>query len=194
MTNHDTLKMLWASDAQGLPPMSPDALRSHAKKFRSKIARRNASENAAGVLVIAVFTAYCFLIPAALARLGAGLIILGTGYILWSLHKKASASAKVSCEPSASILSYHKRQLEQQRDALRSIWSWYILPIIPGTIIFLIGTTPEFTDGSELMSGIQAVFPRFAFVALVLCTVAWLNKRAANRLNQEIKSLDNALN
>ena len=194
MTNPDTLKSLWASDAQGFPPMSPDAVRSHAKKFRGKVARRNALEYGAGVFVIAAFTAYCFLIPAVLARLGAGLIILGTVYILWSLHRKASANAKVNFEPSAAILSYHKRQLEQQRDALRSIWSWYILPIIPGTIIFLIGTTTEFTDGSALMSGVQSVFPRFAFVALVLCAVAWLNKRAANRLDQEIKTIDKAVN
>jgi glucan phosphoethanolaminetransferase (alkaline phosphatase superfamily) len=190
MTNSNSLKSLWASDAYIFTPMTPEALRYHSKKFRGKIARRNAWEYAAGTVVIAFFAAFCLLIPLTLARWGAGLIIIGTLYIMWCLHNKAHASAKTDLRMTSSVMSYHKHQLGQQRDALRSIWSWYILPLVPGTVVFLIGTSMEFTQGASMLSVFKSIFPQIIFIAFVFCSVAWINQRAAKRINQEIRAID----
>ncbi len=194
MTNHNTLKSLWASQTPSMEPLTPDELRKQARKFRGQIARRNIIEYVAAALVIAVFGAFCVFFPDTPSRIGAGLIIAGTLYVVWSLHKRAGAEPQSSADAASCVLAFHRIQLEKQRDALSSVWSWYILPLLPGMLVFIIGTAPEFANRSSFADGvvgsIQVTYPKLLFVALISLAVWWINKVAARRIDLEIKSID----
>lgn len=189
MTKPDPLKSLWASSGASFEPMTPSELHNLAGKFRTKTLRRNAIEYMAAAIVIAVFGLYCFLIPLTLARLGSVMVILGTMYVVWSLHRRAGSEVLPDVNTAESMMAFHRRQLERQRDALNSIFRWYILPFLPGALVFIIGTTPEFTSEPTVLPGIMAVLPRLGFMAVVCFAVWWINKRAAQKLGDEIKSL-----
>ena len=190
MTNPDILKSLWASDIDAIAPMSPDELRRHAHKFRRKIARRNTMEYTASAVVIAVFSAFWFLMPLTLARIGALMIVIGTLYVIWCLHSKASAEKKGDLRTDAAWLTYHRSQLVRQREALQSVLSWYLLPILPGTFVFIIGTSPEFMNGASALAIALSVLPHFTFVAFVIGAVWGLNMKASKALTREINAVD----
>lgn len=193
MTDPDFLKSLWATDTATIPPLTPDALRGQAKKFRDKIARRNTIEYLAGVFVIAAFLAYLFLIPETLARVGSALIIFGVCVVLWNLNHRAGAEAKADLDITSAVTAFHKRQLERQYDALKSIFNWYIFPIIPGVIVFLIGTTPEFVAGEPMLSIFKSLFPQAASTAIVFASIWGLNQMAARRLKTQIQAMDHVM-
>jgi hypothetical protein len=40
----------------------------------------------------------------------------------------------------STCIEFHRRTLERQRDALRGVGSWYLLPLVPGIAVIMIGT------------------------------------------------------
>jgi hypothetical protein len=84
---------------------------------------------------------------------------------------------------SMSCLEFYRRELERQRDANLSIWSWYILPMLPGAAMMVIA-----------MAFMPALGPAVALFWAVGFTAGFIftgvaNKRAARRLQQEIDEL-----
>ena len=89
----DPLKQAWQASAQdaALPALSE--IRAGADKFHRLIRRRNLIEYAASVLVIGFFGygALTGSIKDPIAQAGAWLIVLGTLFVVWQLHTRASA-------------------------------------------------------------------------------------------------------
>ena len=82
-----------------------------------------------------------------------------------------------------SCLEFYRRELERQRDANLSIWSWYILPMLPGTAMMLIGMA-----FMPALGPVVALFNAVAFAAAFIFTGV-ANKRGARRLQQKIDEL-----
>ncbi|WP_263418421.1 hypothetical protein [Terriglobus albidus] len=162
------------------------------RKFERRIFWRNVREYAAGAVVIAAFTRYEWKFHGLLVRLGSGLIIAGTLYVMYQLHRRASlrpAPADMGLSP---CIEFHRKTLERQRDALQTIWSWYLLPFVPGLTVFVVGSIldrwaahPENLEHLILNS----LGPSAIMAAVFL--VAWrLNRRAAARLQAQIDELN----
>jgi len=188
MTDHDPLHDLWATDQGEKFTMSIADLTARSDRFRSRIQRRNLIEYLAAALVIGTFGWMAYIIPVLSVRIGAVLIMLAAVYISWQLHRVASVSAGES--PADDLASVHRRELVRQRDALRSVWRWYLAPFVPGLLVFIVGTTIEAGVHAPLWAVIATSAVSLGFVSLIFAGVWALNAYAARKLDQEINSLD----
>jgi hypothetical protein len=189
MTGTDPFVEAWqASVAEApLPPLAD--LRKDADRFYRRIRRRNRVEYAAAAFVVLCFGAYCVLLPSPIARAGAFLVVLGTLFTVWQLERRASAIAVPSVETALPLLAHQRVQLVRQRDALASVWRWYLLPFVPGLATMLVG--PSIAGGP---AGLLHMRPAQIFAILgailVFGGIWWLNRRAAKMLGRAIAELD----
>jgi len=81
---------------------------------------------------------------------------------------------------------FHRSQLARQRDLLRSIWTWYLLPFVPGLLFLFIGRAAADPGGASRVA-LSAIVGVLMFLG-----IGWLNERAARGLDREIEMLDAA--
>lgn len=188
MTDQDPLRDLWATDQGDKFTMSIAELSARSDRFRSKIKRRNLTEYLAAILVIGIFGWLAYSIPVLSVRIGAGLIILAAIYISWQLNKVASVDTGEA--PVDNLANMHRRELIRQRDALRSVWRWYLMPFVPGIVVFTLGTTIEAGASVPLWAVIVTSIVSLGFSGAIFFGVWALNAYAARKLDEQIKELD----
>jgi hypothetical protein len=181
------IKKLWQNQVTESLPMPLEELQRKAKMFRSRIRRRNIREYVAAAILIVWVGSGLLRFSTPLNRAGQITIIAGVVYVVWQLRRRAS-TAILPVEASASNwLDFHRRQLERQRDALRSVWKWYLAPLIPGIALLLAGLSRTI----EQRTGSIALIPAVAAANIVVFGAVWcLNVRAARRLQRRIDELD----
>jgi hypothetical protein len=186
------MKHLWQSQPTEPPNFSPEQLRRKMRSFERRIFWRNVREYAAGALVLAGFGFYEWKLTALLLRIGSGLTIAGTIYVMFQLHRRASIRPAPADWGLGTCIDLHRLALERQRDALRTVWSWYLLPFIPGFAVFSIGanmsrwTAHPGNLGHLILSfGIPA-----GGVAAIFWAIWKLNQSAAEKLQAQIDELD----
>jgi hypothetical protein len=182
----DPAKQAWQASVEiaGAPPLVE--VRKGASKFYRYIWWRNAVEYVACVIVVVGFTSYVFTLPNPLQKVGSVLVVLGTLYVAWQLHRRASA-VPPEAAGTMPLLLFARAQLVRQRDALRSIFGWYIAPFLPGMAVFMTGTMLEKRTG-EGLGTIDAIGS--AVLLAVFVGVWWLNQVGARRLQRHIAEID----
>ena len=167
--------------------MSIEEIRRRAGRFQNCIWWRNAMEYTAAAAVVVVFALFLKWFPGPVARAGAVLMIAAALYVAYQLHRRGSVVIIPSAASFDDCLSFHRRQLERQRDAVKSIWSWYLGPFVPGFVIL---------TASKIVETSMPLPHRILGAALMLAVVAptfWvatkLNQRAARRLQAQIDRL-----
>lgn len=190
--SHSELGALWQSQPTEPPRMSPEELRSRMHRFERRIFWRNLREYTAGVIVLIVFGYYEWLFPALLQRIGSTLTIAGTLYVMYQLHRRASARISPADAGMKSCLEYHRQELERQRDALRAVWSWYLLPFVPGMAVFLAGMmVNQWRAHQGLLVPTLAGFGLLALIMAAVFFAVWkLNQWSAKKLQIQIDELD----
>lgn len=180
------LQQLWkAQSAEPLQALSSEELTQKAALFHQRIARRNRRERLSAAIVVPVFLAYVWIFPHWASKLGALLIVVGVFVVLWQLKRRAE-SADPAAALGQDLLAFHRAELIRQRDALRSVWLWYLGPLLPGLALFLWGRQQELATPAA-----QAWHPWIhAITAAVLLAVALLNLWVARRLQRQIDALD----
>jgi len=181
---------MWQQGSGEPPRFSPEEL-------QRTIKRRNLREYVAAALVLAVFAYYSWIFPALLLRIGCGLIIAGTGYVIYQLHRRASARPAPADMGFQSCVNFQRSELVRQRDALRGVWSWYLLPFLPGLVVFLLGLfqfTMQVTKAAGRPFPIGPAILGYTLVAGcigIIFFVIWLmNRKAAKNLQSQIDDLD----
>ena len=67
---------------------------------------------------------------------------------------------------------------------LRSVWLWYLLPLMIGPVVLIVGWSAA--QGRSLRSVLG-----FLGVLVIMSALAWrMNRDAANRLSRRIEALD----
>jgi hypothetical protein len=188
---------LWRSQATESPRISSEDLRRRMRKFERKIFWRNIVEYAAGAVGIATYGYYEWKFPGLLLRIGSALVILGTLYVMYQLHRRASAEPVLADLGRSTYVEFHQSQLVRQRDALRAIWSWYLLPFIPGFAVFLAGMTRSAMARAQATGHPLSALQVAGFVGGATCFLTvlfvgiWLfNRWAANKLQAKIDELE----
>ncbi len=180
--SHQDVRTLWRNQEMESYPFSLEEIRSQARRFQSQVRWRNLREYLASVVVVVVFGYFFFIMDDALLRLAAALTIAGVLYVCYQLQKRGSAR-KLPAEPALrTCLEFHRTELVQQRDLLRDVWRWYLLPFVPGFSLFL---------ASQVM---QAPWTRWGILlvwfVILFVGIGMLNQWAARRLQREIEALE----
>jgi hypothetical protein len=159
--------------------IAPEELGARAREFQTGIRRRNIRESCGAVFVIGAFGFYIWRFENPVIRAGCSLIIAGALFLMHRLFTRGSSRSVPEESGVPGYLDFHRRELERQRDLLRGVWWWYLGPLVPGLVVFLLGMY----HGSLL--AVDLVL--FAFVFGI---IGWLNQRAARKLQREIDALD----
>jgi len=176
------LKDLWKQQAVDTPTFTPESLQARANAFYRTVRWRNAREHAAGAAVIAASTFYLWLFEDLFTRIACILIIAGTLFVTVQLHRRACARRPPPEQLAAPVSTYHRAELVRQRDALRSVFFWYLLPIFPGIELFFLARQQQMN--APMYFGFYLLVPALAAV------IVWLNRYAAGKLQQQIDELD----
>lgn len=188
--NHD-LQSLWQSQPAPHVSISMDEMRARAATFERKVRRRNWTEYVASGFVIVAFGWYAtWPEPATpLWPIANIAIIVGTLVMIWNLHRFGPDRAPDEA-PVATLLDFHRGELVRQRDALRTVWLWYIGPFAPGLVLWFaalwIGTpeaqqTATWGMGLALAAGVSVA---------VSAGIIALNLFGAARLQRLIDEID----
>lgn len=189
MSAPDPIKQAWQDSVTeaSLPPI--ETIRAGADLFYRKVRRRNLIEYAACAVCVVCFSYYVFWLPLVTARIGAALIVIGTLFAAWQLHRRAPAVAPPEAAGDTSILAHTRAQLVRQRDALASIFSWYMLPFAPGLLVMAFAPIIE---GRPMFPGQDARGPWIAtaVTAALFGFLWWLNRVGARKLQRRIEEID----
>jgi len=191
MTKRDPLLDLWRSNTEEKFTMSIAELTTRAHSFQGRIKRRNLTEYLAAVLVIGIFGWMTFLIPVPVIKLGAVLIVAATIYVCWLLNRRGSGGGADAVSGAENLMQFHRQELIRQRDALRSVWRWYLLPFVPGLIVFIVGTNLSTLTDLGFWSRLAASGMNLTFVGGIFGGVWAINHFAANKLDRDIQALEN---
>jgi len=183
--NDDQLKQLWKSQETPTAAFSIDELRKSANKFQRRIAWRNALEYVVSVPVILGFAFYIVKFPYPLMRIGSVMIILGVLVMVWQMYVRASGRSLPSDMADRSCIDFHRDQLIRQRDALRSVWLWYIGPFVPGMIVFRWGVETELGPSAPFARGLGANL----MIAAVFLIIIVFNRFGARKLQRQLDQL-----
>ena len=166
--------------------MTLDDIRQRSRRFETKVGRRNLREYAAALVGILFFSIAAWRESNNVVRIGEGLSVVGALFIVYLLHKWGSAQRMPPEVGLMDCLDFHRSELTRQRDLLRSVWRWYLLPPVPGAAFILIGRAIERPDRWWVAFVLAVVF------ALTLIAIGKLNDRAALRVQRRIDGLDEA--
>lgn len=187
MTGHGSRgpATLWKDQAVEPHLLSPDEIRSRLGRLDGRIRARNRIEYFAGGLafvVFAVFVAYQLVRHGFdIATLGAILLMLGVLTMGWQLHRRTGPVTTIDgARPSVEI---YRAELRRQRDALTSVWLWYIAPVVPGMIVLYVAVLRKTDAGIWPIVGAVAL-AQIAFIVWVV----FINLRAARILDAELEA------
>lgn len=183
----DRLKEAWRAAAPEAPPPSLDEVREGALAFHRRIAARNRREYAACLIVSLFFMAVALAFGGRMMLLGAGLTAAGCGFVAWQLGRRAAADPPPDSGTAEPLIAHRRAALDRQRRALAGAGVWYVLPLLPGTLLFTLAPTLE--RGMPAEPGFHEWFPVGLILAVALAVWA-LNLWAARRLGAEIAALD----
>ena len=186
------LQQIWRAESTANTFTNPEDLMDRTSAFERKVRRRNLIEYAAGGLIMLVGT------PAAvmLGLIGEPglassvmLVVIGTGLILWNLHRRASTEKRL---PEDDCRSHLRRQYQRQADSLRKVPQWYIGPLLPG-VLGIYGTIALKAVGRvDAWEILTEVGRPLGFTLVFFGIVIWLNLRAARSLQRQAEELEAA--
>jgi len=184
----DPVRDLWAGQPVAPVRPSPEELARHARRLDRRVRQRNALEYGAGAIPILVFGAMTFSHGDPLMRLASAAIVLGVIVVLYGLHRRAGASRAEDW--AAPILDHHRAQLVRQRDALASVWRWYLAPLVPGLTLLFAGVWRLRSASDGPAAATVAMLPPVLIAFVVFGGIHWLNRIGARRLTRAIVALD----
>jgi Flp pilus assembly protein TadB len=183
------IKTLWKSQKPE-DTVTLDDIRQRATKFQRRVRNRNLREYVAAAVVVVWFGWYIWALPGLLVKIGSALCIAGVLFIVWQLHRRAASQVLPREVGSTGYLDFHRKALARQRDALRTVWRWYLAPLVPGMAVMLAGVyfnAPPAMRAVVLHSILAWYLP---CAVLVFGAIWWLNMWGAKRLQKRIDEID----
>ena len=174
---------LW--QAQPVEPvgLSLDEIRRRANRFHRRIVWRNLREYLAAVIVVAILIPHLWRDRGWLLAASASMIA-GVLYVVVQIYRRG-ARALPAGAAAQSWVDFHCSELARQRDALRTVWNWYLLPLLPGLLMVPIGM---YTAGRT----IGPILLYLGILTVVFGGVWRLNAWAADKLDKQIHDMKEA--
>jgi hypothetical protein len=179
------LQTLWQAAEANSPVPTRSQIEARARRFRSRLLRRNGFEYISCGFAICVCLGLAFILPPPLCKLGAVLVCAACAFIAAVLARRGhprQADAGEDC------VAFYIGELRRQRDLMQWAWLWYIAPMVPGMFLIMLGEALRVPQGRQAIA-----YPAFAATAVVTAAifgwVIWLNLHTARRLERTIRSL-----
>ena len=176
----DKLHAVWQQQETDPMKLSVKDLERQAHSFARSIRWRNVREYAAAAVVVVFFSWQAVRATTLLERWGSCLVVLAAVFVSGYLRRRGGAAELDSLVETRAVLASHRRELERQRDLLRSVGRWYLLPFVPGFAMILIGRAAEHPVAALAGSVVGAA---------VFVVGWWLNRAAARELQRDIEAL-----
>lgn len=183
-------KSLWKGQDMTPQTMTPHMLETRSRRLDDRIRNRNRFEYIAGGIaaLVSLLLGGWLLLGGPVGRpdlmVGSGFVALAIGTAVSMLQLRRKTGGPSLTDGAQSTLGGYRAELVRQRDALRSVFSWYIAPFLPG---FLLIYGASFLDPS---AAIWAVLLPAVVTAVFLAWVVRANLRAAACIDEEIAVLD----
>jgi Flp pilus assembly protein TadB len=185
MSTDPEIHALWQDQPTEAQPMDIEKIRKKAGEFQTTIRNRNIREYVVGAMVACFFARDFLAATRPLPRLAFAMLVLGTVYACWQLHRRGSAETCPPSETPPLFIRFHRDQLLRQRAALRRVWAWYIAPFIPGMIVLFLARAQQ--------GRAQTAAAGVAVVA-ILCVIVWyVNRLAADGMDRQLSEVERAL-
>ncbi|MHA6719941.1 hypothetical protein ACX40Y_10890 [Sphingomonas sp. RS6] len=186
---NDRISSLWRDDACDARPPDPAAMAAAEARLRRRVRRRDAIEYVAGGIGAATFVWIGWSAPEPLLRLACGMIVIGTAFTLWNLWRRRPKAP----DPGLTSAAFYRMQLVAQREALASVWRWYLAPVVPGMLLFLLATGEVIGRTLPLRHVLFALATAGLPAVAVFVGIHLLNRRAARRVQSAIDALDRSM-
>lgn len=176
------LQNLWQAQSVESTPMSIKYIHQDAESYQSKIFWRNTREYVAVVFVIIFFGWSATRHPEPLRLWGYGLIVAGSLFFAGYLHLRGRADTKGLAVD--NCLDFHRKALIRQRDLMRSVWWWGILPLMPGMATVMYAASQHGLSHHPVKYWVTV-----GIMVFMLAVMIFINHNAANRLQKKIDIL-----
>ncbi len=160
-----------------------------ATRLQAQVRARNFVEYACSTFVVLGMGWIALLIPEPIVRLGALLIAFGAIVVSCQLLVRTRIRESKNKQPRDVGVAEYRSELERQREALLSVWRWYLLPFVPGIVVFIVGVAFAPSAGMPMLESISLSVTGLGFAAIVMAFVWLLNLLAARTLQAEIRAL-----
>lgn len=179
------LRKLWQCQEEEKMKLSIDELQRAAARFRRRITVRNSMEYVAAVLALAALAFIFLKLPFAVPRICCALMAAGMLVVVIQLRRAGGASDLPGELGRSGWMTFRRRELERQRDLLRSVWKWYLGPLLPGVLLFLVW---GFAISPPSKGWVMVLVA--SFVGAVFGGIHALNRRAAAELDRQVRELN----
>jgi hypothetical protein len=165
---------------------SIDGFARDVRQFERRIRQRNRREVLAGLFVVAAFGVFLWRGPELVSRTGCALAMAGAAFIIHRIRTRGVAHPVPTDGPLSTAMAVYRRELERQRDLLRTVTSWYLLPLLPAMVVLMLGQ-------AIVRSQPAPAVRMFGFGLLIGVLIRQLNQRGARKLQHKIDRLTAAL-
>ncbi len=179
---------IWQSQHVEPLMMTMDEIRSKAARFERQIRARNRRETAVALAMIVVFGLFLFIFRRPMERAGSLLVIVGLVFVIYRMNRQAAPGRVPVGGGFESCVAFHRRELERQRDLLRSIGLWYLGPLVPGVVVFSVAVIEPQIRPDHPADWWRAL-PGLAIMVAWFWFTIRLNWRAAAGLQRTIDEL-----
>ncbi len=179
------LKTLWKEQKTEVIEMK--ALTQLDNNFRETIRQRNWLEWIACVVVAVFFSVPVLADGALLIRIGAAIVVTAALFVAYKLWRDGRVETQLDPTlPTSDNVARHRENLLRQARLLRRAPLWYVAPIALGWSFIWVGGFLVRLSADNVRAG--------DFLYLALCVtlfvgVAWLNLRAAQKLDRKAADL-----
>jgi hypothetical protein len=175
MANDDPLRV-WQEQPVEVVPIPLEEIRRRAGRFESRIRNRDRREYLAAAFVMVAFSFYIYKFSDWAMRAGSALVLAGTVYVVVQLYRRSTPVSLPAEYGLVASMEFYRRELVRQRDLVRSVFNWYLGPLLPGLLVI--------SRGKPVM---------IAMTAIVFGLIWWMNQKGAQRLTRQIEELDRYL-
>ena len=165
--------------------MPLDELRSRSRMLERRIRWRNLREDVGCGVVVLGFGRWAWTAETLVIRIGACLTVAAAVFVAYYLYRWGLALPMPGeMAQRLAAVAVPQDRVERQRDLLRSVWTWYLLPVVPGVVVLNVGVV---LAHPERLSHVV----RFAVFAIAMFVViGLLNGWVANRIQRRIDALE----
>jgi hypothetical protein len=169
------LSMPWVKMGALQQPLSMETVPEHARVFQRGIWWRNVRESSVALVLLLIQAGEILGSQDAFERVGTAFLMAGLVFVICFLHFRANPRS-VPAGDIQTILQFHCRELARQRDILRAVPFWYLMPFVPGMSL-------QIFSNSRGVSGLGAL----AGIAIVFAIIWRLNIWGASWLDRQLQ-------